>query len=133
MKKKLILLPCIAAVAIASFVGAKTFKSNATESNELLMTNVEALSQQEEPYPEERTRCINESGIWNMASVCKQSGFEYTTCKKSGEVSLFGITVKGNYEKGKKYYVAWARYECTQSSGNCCKKQGLFTGDRKLA
>ena len=44
MKKKFFLLPCIAAVAIATFVGAKTFKSNAEESNDLLMANVEAMS-----------------------------------------------------------------------------------------
>jgi len=45
MKKKIFLLPCIAAVAIATFVGAKSFKTNASESNELLLQNVEALSQ----------------------------------------------------------------------------------------
>ena len=47
MKKKFFLLPCIAAVAIATVVGTKTFKSNADERNELLMANVEALSQGE--------------------------------------------------------------------------------------
>ena len=44
MKKKIFLLPCIAAVAIATFVGAKSFQTNAYESNDLLMQNVEALS-----------------------------------------------------------------------------------------
>ena len=44
MKKKIFLLPCIAAVAIATFVGAKSFQTNAYESNELLLANVEALS-----------------------------------------------------------------------------------------
>ena len=44
MNKKLFLLPCIAAVAIATVVGTKAFKSNADESNELLMANVEALT-----------------------------------------------------------------------------------------
>ena len=44
MKKAFFLLPCIAAVAIATFVGAKTFKSNAIESDDLLMANVEALA-----------------------------------------------------------------------------------------
>ena len=46
MKKKVIMLSCIAAVAIASFVGTKTFQSNAYE-NGLLTQNVEALSQGE--------------------------------------------------------------------------------------
>lgn len=38
------MLPCIAAIAIATFVGTKAMKSNADESNALLMANVEALS-----------------------------------------------------------------------------------------
>ena len=44
MKKKVIMLSCIAAVAIATFVGTKAFQSNAYE-NGLLNQNVEALSQ----------------------------------------------------------------------------------------
>ena len=44
MKKAFFLLPCIAAVAIATIVGAKTFKSNAVESDDLLMANVEAMA-----------------------------------------------------------------------------------------
>ena len=47
MKKKIFLLPCIAAFAIATFVGAKALRSNASESNALLMANVEALSEDE--------------------------------------------------------------------------------------
>jgi hypothetical protein len=43
-KKSLFLLPCIAAVALAMYVGTKAFKSNASVSNTLLMANVEALS-----------------------------------------------------------------------------------------
>ena len=58
MKNKLFfLLPCIAAVAITAFVGTKTLKSNADESNELLMANVEALTSGEENnyrYPENK-------------------------------------------------------------------------------
>lgn len=134
MKTKKFLLPCIAAVAIATFVGAKSFKTNASESNELLLANVEALSEPpEEPYPQERAQCIAEGGNWNMASVCKDSGFETVTCKISGEVTLFGVTIKGSYEKNSKYNIPWARYECVQSAGNCCKKQGLYSGDTKLA
>lgn len=45
MKKKIFLmLPCIAAVAIATFVGKKTFESNEFETDELFLQNVEALS-----------------------------------------------------------------------------------------
>ena len=46
MKKKVIKLSCIAAVAIATFVGTKTLQSNAYE-NGLLTQNVEALSNSE--------------------------------------------------------------------------------------
>lgn len=43
-KKNLLMLPCIAAVAIATFVGKKTFESHAFGSNDLLIANVEALA-----------------------------------------------------------------------------------------
>ena len=46
MKKKVITLSYIAAVAIAMFVGAKTLESNAYK-NGLLTQNVEALSKSE--------------------------------------------------------------------------------------
>lgn len=46
MKKKgFLMLSCITAVAIATFVGKKTFEKNAFESNAFLAQNVEALSQ----------------------------------------------------------------------------------------
>lgn len=52
MIKKMIILPCIAAVTIAGVVGKKTLGStNAHECNELLMANVEALTQNEEGTP----------------------------------------------------------------------------------
>lgn len=41
------ILPCIAAIAIASLVGTKTFKSNIDDCNCLLLANVEALSKYE--------------------------------------------------------------------------------------
>ena len=48
MKKKIFMLPCIAAVAIATFVGKQAYESSAHKSNELLMANVEALADNEE-------------------------------------------------------------------------------------
>lgn len=48
MKKKiLMMLPCIAAVTIATFVGKKTFELNAFGGDTLLAQDVEALSQGE--------------------------------------------------------------------------------------
>ena len=41
------MLPCIAAVAIATFVGKQTFESNGYDDYVLMMENVEALSQDE--------------------------------------------------------------------------------------
>ena len=38
------MLPCLAAIAIATVVGKKTFESHANETSSLLMQNVEALS-----------------------------------------------------------------------------------------
>lgn len=51
-KKLLFMLPCMAAVAFATVVGAKTLRSNEFESNSLLLANVEALADGEEyEYP----------------------------------------------------------------------------------
>ena len=60
MKTKKFWLPCIAAVAIATFVGAKSFKTNAYESNELLLANVEAMS--------------NGSDLTGTLTVCYEKG-----------------------------------------------------------
>lgn len=43
MRRKVMMLSCIAAVAIASFVGKKAFEPHAYEANDLLLQNVEAL------------------------------------------------------------------------------------------
>ena len=42
------MLSCIAAVAIATVVGKKTFESHAYETSNLLMQNVEALATESE-------------------------------------------------------------------------------------
>lgn len=41
------MLPCIAAIAIAGFVGKQTFLSSAFDSNILLMADIEALTEDE--------------------------------------------------------------------------------------
>lgn len=52
MRKKLFMLSFIAAVAIAAVVGKKTFGSHENKSYNLLMKNIEALSQGENSkYP----------------------------------------------------------------------------------
>ena len=100
MKKKF-MLPCIAAVAIASFVGIKTLKSNASECNSLLMSNVEALCKK----PKEETKpktcstkstyvydvikcpiCKNNTGRWGFYYSCQTKGLS-TKCKNGFEGS----------------------------------------------
>ena len=64
MKKNFILaLPCIAAVAFATFVGKKALEASACDGNSLLMQNVEALTQNEEQTP-----CNNASGYRSWAT-----------------------------------------------------------------
>ena len=46
-KKQLIILPCVAAITIATYVGKKTFESNVCKSDYLLLANVEALANRE--------------------------------------------------------------------------------------
>ena len=90
MKKKIFLLPCIAAVAIATFVGAKSFKTNAYESNELLLANVEAMSKQE--ITGTLISCCRKGGgtRGDYAYVCRPG----TTFLNSTTDSPDGATVK---------------------------------------
>ena len=87
MKKKFFLLPCIAAVAIATFVGAKTFKSNAEESNDLLMANVEAMSQEEGSG--NYIICYHESKV--------RKGWTYYKCGSCSQI--YDEKGKGTYSK----------------------------------
>ena len=60
MRKRIILLSCITAVAIATFVGTKALEPNAYE-NGLMALNVEALSQGDTNS--------GEGGIWGASCV----------------------------------------------------------------
>ena len=83
MKNKLFfLLPCIAVVAITAFVGTKTLKSNADKSNELLMANVEALTDVEANSP-----CDNINGYrsWALTGFLKPKREFYDCCYKLQE------------------------------------------------
>ena len=87
MKKKFFLLPCIAAVAIATFVGAKTFRLNAIESNDLLMANVEAMSQEEGSG--NYVICYHESKV--------RKGWTYYDCGSCSQI--YDEKGKGTYSK----------------------------------
>lgn len=82
MKKKILfMLPCIAAVVTATFVGTKSIKSNVRESNALLMENVEALS----------------AG----ADIGGDTGF-FDKYKCNGEEKICAVMVNGDYIVGEK-------------------------------
>lgn len=131
MKKKLIL--AAGAMIIAAAVYATVYVNRSADHDDLFEQNLEALARGENEYDQREIDCYNSGGNYNMASVCVESGFERATCKVSGEVSVSGITISGSFEKGKRYSIPWARYTCVSSPRNCCIKQGLYTGDTKLA
>ena len=142
MKMKTTLASLIGAMVIGTtgYVGYQTYEKNKVASeSDLFLENIEALaedsetSQEDEETLQRKRDCFAAQGNWDEASHCASSGFESTTCTISGSVSLFGVTLTGSYEKGKSYNIPWARYECGRSTGNCCKKQGLYSGDTKLA
>lgn len=133
MKKKLFVLT-FAALAIVSFIS----KNNSLQSkSEILNSNVEAIASPDDPtWFEMMTMimCFNEGGNYNMASVCQETGFYYNQkCKVTGQLTVSGVTLNGDYRVGQKYDVPWARYTCVASEGNCCLKQGLYTGNTQLA
>lgn len=140
MNKKLLKSTlAVAMVAVAGYGGYKAYDGYAGSENNasLLLQNIEALT---ENTTEDALRiqmmqeCHAKGGNWDMATIADDSGFETVTCEVSGEVSAFGITIKGSYKKGESYSIAWVRYKCVSSPNNCCVKQGLYTGeDQKLA
>lgn len=88
MKKKfLFMLPCIAAVAFATFVGTKFLKTNVSESNGLLMANVEALSLEGENG--------GEQGMLLWTACSKKPGTVFCSpkrgCRKWAVEVTFGI------------------------------------------
>ncbi len=138
MKQNKLKLLVMAAIAVAAggYCGVESFNNDRNGFDSLLLMNVEALTDGDDDseLEKERKRNCYISGIaWNMASVCVDSGFETTTCTITGEVSLFGVTVKGSYSKGQVTRVPWARYSCQTSNGNCCMQQGLYSVSTKLA
>ena len=119
MKKKFFLmLPCIAAVAIATFVGKKTFESYAYEASSLLMQNVEALADPNEDWSD----CPRDKFIRNA-----QESWSKNTVQYDAEFGFY-ITIKGRKielgagaKTGGDVYVP----TCPHSSGNCCEKAHL--------
>ena len=137
MKKKVFLmLPCIAAVTIATIVGKKTLDSNAVNCNELFAQNVEALSY------------VEENNVPN-GYVLKLDPIQTKTCwKQDVDPNDFEIRTDYNDETGEKYSYKvykhyWRKYtrqacvllrieEAPAWFQNCSKRQDALcdTGDR---
>jgi hypothetical protein len=93
MRKKLLMLPCIAAVAIATFVGTKTMKSNALESNDLLLANIEALTLPEN-YSKVQERQTSQCTISVGANAkIKLLGGTILKADASGEIKFDGQVI----------------------------------------
>ena len=123
MKKKIILMPCIVAVAFATFVGKNTFESHANETVDLLMQNLEALSNDEDDWSD----CPRDKYIRNA----KESWCEHTVQYDAG----FGFYIKVKGEKiklgaGAKVGATIFVPDCPDSPGNCCEKTHLNKGNR---
>ena len=118
-------------ISISFFAGCVIALMNFTETSKLdylLEANIEALAQMEPAVG-----CIAEGGNVDMASVCQDGGIVQVTCEIAGKITVFGVTIEGSYKKGQVEYIAWARYACVASTGNCCKKQGIYMDETKLA
>ena len=120
------MLPCIAAVAIATSVGIKDFKSNACKSNALLMANVEALSMGEP------TNCPNPYDVpdkYLHASTETTTG----TSNLDGEITVTsGVTYSGKFKKGKTYIVVITTKNCDgEQKGACCPQKEVGTTVKK--
>lgn len=133
MKK---ILNVIGIVAVCMGLSYATYSGfTAKPKNSMLAKNIEALSQQESSGGAawNQASCHSMGGNWNMASICVETGFETVKCTITGKIKIFDVEITGSYERGNKYKISWARYSCCVSDGNCCIKQGLYSGNIQLA
>ena len=133
MKKKMIDVVAALVLGAVTVFNVKTVLE-ANHVYDLTMTSIDALSENSDGESDtganitDERECHNKNGYWNMALICTDSGIEKLTCERTGELTLWGFTVfKVSYKKGEKYELAWERWACTTSTGNCClsDKQGL--------
>ena len=85
MRKTLFALPCMAAIALAAFVGMRTLERNKNINETLLMANVEALTEGEEP---------SWWDFFNNYYVEERIPINTTTCR-NGTLNYKGITITG--------------------------------------
>jgi hypothetical protein len=123
MKKKIFgSLIIIAIAAVAAFnVNLNLNLTQESNMSPLALANVEALAQNESGAGiNDENTCRTNGGYWNMALICAGGGVNSVLCTVSGELTILGFTIKGNFSKGKTYNVTWERWACTNSTGNCC-------------
>lgn len=99
-KKNFLMLPCIAAVAIATFVGKKTFESHAYESHALLAQNIEALALDGEAPPSvkrlKQVNCECTNGAKGTTLKCSPDGdLELCTPTQQGSNACYRLTLGG--------------------------------------
>lgn len=118
MKKKVfMMLPCIAAIAIAIVVGKKTYGLHAYETNSLLLENVEALSQNDDSEP----------AWWDFFNnyyVEERIPINTTTCH-NGSVSYKGISFSVGSCTQYTYAVYWHCYD--GGNKDLCTSSGVHT------
>lgn len=125
-KKRLFMLPCIAAVVIAVVGGTKAFRSNAYETSSLLMQNVEALSMGEE------TTCPNPYDVPDRYIVATTTTTTGTSNLKGQITVSTGNTYSGDFEKGKTYTVVITTKNCDGvQTGACCPQKEVGTTVKK--
>ena len=111
------MLSCIAAVAIATVVGKKTYESHAYETSSLLMQNVEALSQNEGSEP----------AWWDFFNnyyVEERIPINTTTCHSG---TVFYNRVKFSVSSCTRYTYAVYRHCYDGGRKDLCTSSGVYT------
>lgn len=143
MKKKMVYVAAALIIGAVTVFNVKTVL-DANRNYDLAITSIDALSEDGEGESDgggesdtganikDESECHNKNGYWNMALQCAASGTTTQVCEKSGEITVWGITIlKYSYKNGESYDIPWERWACITSQGNCClsEKQGLRIKD----
>ena len=94
MKKTIFALPCMAAIALAAFVGMRTLERNKNINETLLMANVEALTEEEgTPVGNCYTEKEGIIGFPEMVDVCNSETSDEMIypCPKDQKMVLKGV------------------------------------------
>ena len=94
----------LAVLAIAAVAGWNmNFNSQTKGMSDVALANVEALADGESTQ--------NIPGYWLK---CFNTGVGTETCTISGKITVLGITIEGNYQKGNSYSYSWEAYQCSE-------------------